>query len=174
MGADQSAELGLASALECSVSPQLMAPPKPQRKKKSSGRNFSPPPPFPLAHSSPTTDSLKPPQRLPIMAKAKATSDLTDDQIEQLLSAAEASLANNTVSVKNQQKGLAVVASAPAPVSKADDGKAGQKARHNAVKGGSEELAIRVPQLKDKKKKVGNFFVPPVLSFMMKANPKHA
>lgn len=135
-------------------------------------------PAFSLISSLPSHDRhcLKLPQQLPVMVEA--TLDLTDDQIEQLLSAAEASLANKqsdkVVAGKNKQQGLAVIATAtatataPAPKSKADDGKAEQ----TAVKA-TEELSVRVPQLKPKKKKVCDFFVNSVLSFMMKANPKH-
>lgn len=83
---------------------------------------------------------------------AETITDLTDAQIEQFLSAAEVSLANKNptdqaVAVKNKQHSLAVTATAPA--AQVETGKAGK----DAVKP-SEELTLRVPQLKVKNKKV--------------------
>lgn len=82
---------------------------------------------------------------------AEATRDLTDDQIEKLLSAAEASLANKpsgqAVALKTKQQKPAGTATATA--AKAGDAKDGS----DAVKS-SEELTLRVPQLKSKDKKV--------------------
>ncbi|KAJ4418156.1 dTDP-fucopyranose mutase [Gnomoniopsis sp. IMI 355080] len=86
---------------------------------------------------------------------AETIPDLTDAQIEQLLSAAEVSLANQkqgdkAVAVRNnQQQGLALTA--PAPPSSAAQAEAG-KADNDAVKQ-SEELTLRVPQLRVKNKK---------------------
>lgn len=84
---------------------------------------------------------------------AEASRDLTDDQIEQLLIAAEASLANKSsgqaVALKPKQQKLDVTATATATAAKAGDVEDG----NGAVKA-SEELTLRVPQLKSKDKKV--------------------
>lgn len=86
---------------------------------------------------------------------AETTPDLTDAQIEQLLSAAEVSLANKTsadkiVAVKDKQQSLAVTATASAPAAQVKPGKAG----NDAAMQSSEELTLRVPQLRVKNKKV--------------------
>ncbi|KAF3770364.1 Fcf2-domain-containing protein [Cryphonectria parasitica EP155] len=83
---------------------------------------------------------------------AEAVPDLTDDQIEQLLSAAERSLAERVpettaVAVKSKQQSLAANAT-KASAAQAGDGSAGK----DVVKP-SEELALRVPHLKSKEKK---------------------
>lgn len=83
---------------------------------------------------------------------AETIPDLTDAQIEQLLSAAEVSLANSTpsdtaVAVRNTQQSLAVAATAPA--AQVETAKVGQ----HTVKH-SEELTLRVPRLRVKNKKV--------------------
>lgn len=89
--------------------------------------------------------------------------DLTDDQIEQLLSAAEVSLANKpavTAAVAGkpkQQQNVAVMAKAPTTAEATVD-----KAGKDAVKP-SKELELRVPKLKVNVKKVRTlfFFVTP-------------
>lgn len=82
---------------------------------------------------------------------AEVNLDLTDDQIEKLLSAAEASLADKSsgkaVALKPKQQKLAVTATSTA--ANAGDAKDG-----NGVVKGSEELTLRLPQLKSKDKKV--------------------
>lgn len=89
------------------------------------------------------------------MVMAEAVSDLTDAKIEALLSAAEVSLANNipavkNVAVKDQQEDLIATATAPATTTTSEiDSKAGKY----AVKR-SDELSLRVPQLRVKHKKV--------------------
>lgn len=82
---------------------------------------------------------------------AETAHDLTDDQIEQLLSAAEASLANKSsgkeVALKTKHEAIAVTA--PAPTAQPGRGNASKD-----VVSRSEELMLRVPQLKSKDKKV--------------------
>lgn len=77
---------------------------------------------------------------------AQAKPDLTEDQIEQLLSAAENSLPDQPAAktVKAKQQSLAPAAST-AP------------AAQPAVDGAGKEVTLRVPQLKVKEKKVCNF-----------------
>lgn len=103
---------------------------------------------------------------------AETIPDLTDAQIEQLLSAAEVSLAtkipaDKAVAVRNKQQSLAVTAPASPPPSaaQAEAGKAG----NDAVKY-SEELTLRVPQLRVKNKKVSHFPSTCYPPFMMKTN----
>lgn len=98
---------------------------------------------------------------------AQATPDLTEDQIEQLLSAAENALpdkpAAKAVKVKaTQQKSLPPAAST-AP------------AAQPAVDSAGKDVTLRVPQPKLKEKKVCWLPIPSkaLVFFMMKANPKH-
>lgn len=88
---------------------------------------------------------------------AETISDLTDAQIEQLLSAAEVSLANKTsadkaVAVQDKQQSLAVAGNATASAAQLKPGKVGQLAAAAAKP--AEELTLRVPQLRVKNKKV--------------------
>lgn len=101
---------------------------------------------------------------------AETIPDLTDAQIEQLLSAAEVSLASKTpadkaVAVRNKQQSLAVTDPAPAPSSAARP-EAGQPGG-DAVKH-SRELTLRVPQLRVKNKKVSHILSSRHSPFMMK------
>lgn len=86
---------------------------------------------------------------------AEAVSHLTDDQIEQLLSAAEHSLAQSAPSKTaladtEQQALVAPIAKVPS-AQQSGSGTAGQ--RKLAAKA-TEELSLRVPQLRNKEKKV--------------------
>lgn len=97
---------------------------------------------------------------------------LSDLDIDSLLSAAEASLAdqasNQTLAVESKQQSLVVPAKAPTSASAAN-GKAGkEKTEHK-----KEELTLRVPQLRAKGKKVCHFFVFESPSCMRKFYPKH-
>lgn len=96
---------------------------------------------------------------------AETIPDLTDTQIEALLSAAEVSLAQKTpaaetaVAVKDKQRSIAVTAT-PFTNSAMTDTKAGKDAVKHA------ELALRVPQPKIKNKKVCQPFpLPFTLSY---------
>lgn len=84
---------------------------------------------------------------------AEVLPDLGDDQIEQLLSAAEHSLANkapaSAVAVMSKQQGLVTTTTAPVASVSTGDGKPAKDAVKQA-----EELSLRVPQLKSKQKKV--------------------
>lgn len=98
---------------------------------------------------------------------AETIPDLTDAQIEQLLSAAEVSLANKTsadraVAVQNKQQSLAVAATATASAAQLNPGKAGHDTA--AVKP-VEEPTLRVPQLRVKNKKVS--YLPTTLSTLL-------
>lgn len=102
---------------------------------------------------------------------AETIPDLTDAQIEQLLSAAEVSLANKTsadktVAVKDKQQSLAVTGTATAPDAQVKPSKAGKDA---AIKP-AEELTLRVPQLRVKNKKVSYLLTTLSPSNMMKTN----
>lgn len=87
---------------------------------------------------------------------AETMSDLTDAQIEALLSAAEVSLANKSsvtktaVAVKDQQQSLTATAT---PLTNPRTVDAASKVGKDAVKR-SVELSLRVPQLRVKNKKV--------------------
>lgn len=94
---------------------------------------------------------------------AETIPDLTDAQIEQLLSAAEVSLANKTsadktVAVKDKQQSRAVTGTGTAPDAQVKPSKAGNDA---AIKP-AEELTLRIPQLRVKNKKVND--LPTTLS----------
>lgn len=80
---------------------------------------------------------------------AQVITDLTDDQIDQLLSAAEASLSDksSTNATKDKQS-LVPVATVPS-ATQARHGETGKEAVKRP-----EELTLRVPQLKSKDKKV--------------------
>lgn len=78
--------------------------------------------------------------------------DLSEQQIEELLSAAEVSLANKSASVATKQQNVAVLAKAAAAAEPTV-----VKAGKDAVKP-SQELSLRVPTLKVKGKKVCQAF----------------
>lgn len=97
----------------------------------------------------------------------------SDQDIDRLLSAAEASLANKAssqaVAIKSKQQSLVAPAKAPT-FAPAPNGKAGKEKTEK-----KEELTLRVPQLKIKDKKV---CLPCALrvyshSCMRKSYPKH-
>lgn len=86
---------------------------------------------------------------------AEAVSHLTDDQIEQLLSAAEHALAQSAptktaLADTKQQALVAPIAQVPS-VQQSGSGTTGQS---KPVVKATEELSLRVPQLRTKEKKV--------------------
>lgn len=94
---------------------------------------------------------------------AETMSDLNDTQIEALLSAAEVSLANKTsgvkaaVAVKDQQQSLIATAT---PLTTSTTAVTGSKAGKD-TSNRSDELSLRVPQLRVKNKKVCQLFPSP-------------
>lgn len=99
---------------------------------------------------------------------ADIMSDLTDTQIDALLSAAEVSLADKTsavkttVAVKDQQQSLtATAATLTTPTTVETGSKAGKDAVNR-----SDELSLRVPQLRVKNKKVCQFPFPSISPFL--------
>lgn len=146
--------LKFAQTLLRRVSSQLSSPTpnSPTEEKKLCSRHwFAAPSPFPPELSPTTRLCLDSPQQPLIMTAV--LSDLGDDQIEQLLSAAEHSLANkapaSAVAVKSKQQGLVTTTTAPVASVSTGDGKPAKDAVKQA-----EELSLRVPQLKSKQKKV--------------------
>lgn len=98
----------------------------------------------------------------------------SDHDIDRLLSAAEASLAdkasNQGVAVKSKQQSLVALAKAPTSALAAAHGKAGKEKTEQK----KEELTLRVPQLKIKDKKVCHVSVYSTpFSCMRKSYPKH-
>lgn len=93
---------------------------------------------------------------------AEVARDLTDDQIEKLLSAAEASLASKpagqAVAPKAKQQDVHALA-------KAGVAKPGNAKDDSAAVKAPEELTLRVPQLKSKDKKVR--FLPSQLDILL-------
>lgn len=98
-----------------------------------------------------------------------AAVDLSDHDIDQLLSSAELSLASKptdqAVATKDSQQSLTLAPKAPAATRLV--GKAGKETGNKQP-----ELALRVPQLKSKDKKVRESVHLPSTSPMRKSYPK--